>query len=515
MKKKINFYLIAILVLAIVLRFWKLGQVPHGMTWDEAAIAYNGFAIRTVHRDEWLELMPISFRSFGDYKAPFAIYLNGIFTWIFGMNLFAIRLPFALFSILAILGIYLLTKELFYKNKKKEFLATFAAFILTVSPWHLHYSRLGFESGIALSLLIWTVYFLQTYLRKEKIWLLLLASILSALNIYTYHSGKVTVPLLVISFVLLNWQFFKKKWKELLIAGGTASLLLAPFLYDAIWGEGLTRAGSSIFSNGLSFFELIRTFFSNLSSYFSINFLVKGENGGILRHSDGKFGVLNLATFSILIFYLLLLTKKLIKKEKLLNKKQFNLAILWIFLGLLPAVIADGKYHTNRSFLALPGFIILTVLAFEEIKNKFKISLKKLGIVFASFYLFFTGLYQYNYYQNYAKESATDFVDGYVDVFQYLKSLDKSGINKILFTNDYQQAYIYALLVNELSPIAYHGGILALFEFNDHITHADLDRENIIVVASNQDEMLSKKEDHHILGSDGKVKFRIYLPREK
>ena len=26
--------------------------------------------------------------------------------------------------------------------------------------------------------------------------------------------------------------------------------------------------------------------------YFSLDFLLKGENGGILRHSDGKFGVL-------------------------------------------------------------------------------------------------------------------------------------------------------------------------------------------------------------------------------
>ena len=234
-----------------------------------------------------------------------------------------------------------------------------------------------------------------------------------------------------------------------------------------------------------------------------------------MRHSDGKFGVLNLASFSLLIFYLFILIKKLLKKEKILNKRELVFAISWVFLGFLPAIIADGKYHTNRSFLALPGFIILVVLSFLEIEKYFKVSLKKITIVFVSFYLFFTSLYQYNYYQNYAKVSADDFVDGYVDVFEYLKSLDKSGIDKILFTADYQQPYIYALLVNELSPIAYHGGILALFEFNDNITHADLDRKNTIVVASKEDEMLNKKDDKQILGSDGEVKFRIYLPQEK
>ena len=515
MKKKVNFYLVAVLFLAILLRFWKLGQVPHGMTWDEAAIAYNGFAIRTVHRDEWLEFMPISFRSFGDYKAPLAIYLNGLFTWIFGMNLFAIRLPFAIASIFAILGIYLLIKELFYTNKNKEFLATLASFVLTLSPWHIHYSRLGFESGIALSFLIWTFYFLQLYLRKRKLWILLVASFLAVLNIYTYHSGKVTVPLLVISFILFNWKFFKKKWKELLLAGGFSILLLIPFFKDAIWGEGLTRANSSIFSNGLSFLEVVKTFFSNFASYFSFKFLVKGENGGILRHSDGKFGVLNLASFSLLIFYLFILIKKLIKKEKIANKKELLLGITWILLGFLPAVIADGKYHSNRSLLALPGFMILVILAFLETKDFFKVSLKKLAVVFAAFYLFFTSLYQYNYYQNYAKISAGYFVDGYIDVFQYLKSLDKSGVEKILFTADYQQAYIYALLVNKLSPIAYNGGILAVFEFADKINSADLERKNTIVVASKYDDMGQEKEDHQILGSDDEVRFRIYLPQEK
>ncbi|NCQ11990.1 MAG: hypothetical protein GW809_07600, partial [Bacteroidetes bacterium] len=87
------FLVLSILVLSIFLRFYKLGTVPHGMTWDEAAIGYNGFAIFNTRRDEWLQRLPVSFQSFGDYKAPLAIYLNGIFTYLFGLNLFAVRLP--------------------------------------------------------------------------------------------------------------------------------------------------------------------------------------------------------------------------------------------------------------------------------------------------------------------------------------------------------------------------------------------------------------------------------------
>ena len=145
--------LFLILLLAFVLRFYKLAEVPHGMAWDEVAIAYNGFAIFNTRRDEWLQKLPITFRSFGDYKAPFAIYESGIFTALFGMNLWAVRLPFAIYGVLAVLATYLLFKELFYKHENREKWALLAAFILATSPWHIHYSRMAFESGISLSMM--------------------------------------------------------------------------------------------------------------------------------------------------------------------------------------------------------------------------------------------------------------------------------------------------------------------------------------------------------------------------
>ena len=89
---------IFVVLVGVFFRSISLGSIPSGMTWDEAAIGYNGFAIWQTHRDEWLELMPTSFRSFGDYKAPLAIYLNGLFTAVLGMKLWVVRLPFVLAS---------------------------------------------------------------------------------------------------------------------------------------------------------------------------------------------------------------------------------------------------------------------------------------------------------------------------------------------------------------------------------------------------------------------------------
>lgn len=502
MLKKIGF-LSLILFLAFALRFYRLAEVPHGMAWDEAAIAYNGFAIFNTRRDEWLQKLPTSFRSFGDYKAPLAIYQSGFFTAIFGMNLFAVRLPFAIYGVLAVLGIYLLSKELFYKDKNKERWALLASFILAISPWSIHYSRIAFESGLALSLMIWALLFFSRYLRLEKIINLILAALLSILAIYAYHSSKITIPILFLFLFLNNFSFFKTKFKHLLITGLIGLAMLYPFLYDSFFANGLTRASTTLFSQGMNFFDLSRSLFGNFLSYFSPNYLIFGENMGNFRHGDGRFGVIE--PISLIMIIISLLTKKH-------DKKLFSLAWIMIIFGLAPAIISDGQSSSNRSILALPGIILLTVLAiksiFESLGKHKKIFFNMLIVL----YLIFLGFYQINYYKNYAKQSAENFMDGYLETFGYLRSLDRSQIKQIVFTNDYQQAYIYALFAFEVNPIAYQGGILNLFFFTDKIDQSDLEKENTIVVASKFDQMGERKADKIINGSDGEGRFFIYLP---
>src|SRR3990167_2698227 len=195
-----------VLVLAAVLRLYQLGQVPHGMTWDEAAIGYNGFAIFTTRRDEWLTRLPVSFWSFGDYKAPLAIYVNGLFTFLFGMSLFAVRLPFALAGIAAILGMIYLVKIVLEQTDIKpariRLFAIIAGVLLALSPWHLHFSRIGFESGMALTFYIWGMYFFFKALVVVKQWRRYVDFLLSIMafvaSVYTYHSAKIAAPLLVL-----------------------------------------------------------------------------------------------------------------------------------------------------------------------------------------------------------------------------------------------------------------------------------------------------------------------------
>ena len=514
-KKKLKrcLWLLAILLLATALRFFQLGRVPAGMAVDEVAIGYNGFAIWQTRRDEWLEFLPISFRSYGDYKAPLAIYLNGISTALFGLNLWAVRLPFAVFSILAILGFYLLVKELLIQSKMDKNLALWAAFFLALSPWHIHYSRLGFEAGIALSLLIWALYFFYRYFRQQKFWQMALSAILACLTLYTYHSSKITIPLLFGIVFLLQLKKTKIKWTHLIITLVLSLFLLSPLAYDAIYGEGLTRAGSSILLAEMALGEKLKILGDNTLSYFSWDFLAKGQVMGQLRHGDARFGVLTYPALALIITYILSLFSNKVPFNQA-SKKILKLMGIWLIVGYLPAIMGDQPYHSNRALLALPAWILLELVAFERLRQFFKDHKWGLNYLVILAYFLFLLTYQRHYYLTYRQASAEAFSEGYLETIDYLKSLDKNGVEKILFTNDYQHAYIYVLFGNELSPIAYHGGILVNYQFLEKIDFQDLYREKTIVVTSQEDEMLHYQPDHIVYGSDGSERFRIYLPKE-
>ncbi len=102
-----------IVLLAVALRLWHLGSVPSSMNADEIAIGYNSYSILKTGKDEYGASMPLSFRSFDDYKAPLYIYLTVPFVALLGLTDIAVRLPSAVAGIITVLFTYWLVLELF------------------------------------------------------------------------------------------------------------------------------------------------------------------------------------------------------------------------------------------------------------------------------------------------------------------------------------------------------------------------------------------------------------------
>jgi 4-amino-4-deoxy-L-arabinose transferase-like glycosyltransferase len=521
-------FIAIILFFAFFLRVYKLGEVPHGMTWDEAAIGYNGYAIFNTRRDEWINRLPISFRSFGDYKAPFAIYLNGFFTFLFGMNLFAVRLPFVLIGVSAVLAIILLVRELgstfSWKTHQTFWLSLIAGIALTISPWHLHYSRTGFESGIALAFTVWGMYFLIKAINNKGALLpLLLSTVSFVLTLYTYHSSKLVTPLLVVITVFIFRKTVVTSFKKIIGAGLFAAIALYPLLKDSLYGKGLERASTLIFNQADTSSQIAMTFFKQFFAHLNPTFLVLGETTSF-RHGDGKWGVVLPITFILIVVGLLFFVNRIKNKKKI---QPYLLSIGWIIIGIIPAALGvELVPHSNRSLLALPGFLLLSLVAAKDFsiwltstrlnkkiigshgeKNMVWVSVIGMMIFIQS--LFFV-TYLRDYYTHFAKVSADDFKDGYLEAFEYVTQFEKDK-EKIVFTSEYGQPYIFALFSRKTNPIWYQGGSLIKYEFTE-VDVGDLQRKNAIIVAGRDSEFMKPEEaDKVIYGSDGEVRFKIYL----
>lgn len=515
---------IFIIFLATLLRSYQFAQIPHGMTWDEAAIGYNGYAVATTRRDEWLDFLPISFQSFGDYKAPFAIYLVGLFTLIFDLSLFTVRLPFLLSSIFTVFAVMLLAKKVFAFNEKYKYhLSLLAGFLVTISPWHFHYSRVGFESQMALTFFVIAYLLLLNAFEKTKVKTiyLLLAISFFVLMIYTYHSSKVFVPLFALYFLFAN---FKTIWQEKIkisFAVIFGILLLIPFIYDSFWGAGLTRAGVVVLDINI---------LKNFLAHFSTNFLIFGETN-TLRHGTGTIGVLYPTTFIFVIAGLIACYTNYFKNDEKAHLKSF---LFIIFAGILPAAITNESPHSNRAFLSFIGFIFVSIYGFlylaekiyhSELNKSLVGSKDETNIVIKSFIgtvLFLeiiTSVYFFNHYFHvFAKTSANDFKDGYIEAMQIAKKYEKGigvePVEKIVFSNFYGQPYIYAIFVRQTNPINYRGGSLIKYQFSDKVDISDLERPNALVIGSSNDELPIQKADYLIYGSDGQVKFKIFDTRK-
>jgi hypothetical protein len=71
---------LASVVAVMAFQLWVTPSNPPGYHRDEAALSYNAYSITTTGRDEDGAVMPLFFRSYGDYKSPLYPYmLAGIF----------------------------------------------------------------------------------------------------------------------------------------------------------------------------------------------------------------------------------------------------------------------------------------------------------------------------------------------------------------------------------------------------------------------------------------------------
>jgi GT2 family glycosyltransferase len=494
---------------------------PPGLSVDEAAIAYNGYGIWQQRRDEWLNRLPVSFRSFGDYKAPLAIYLNGFFTTIFGREIWVIRLPFALISVGSIWLLMLLASLLLKEDKPNYYHHAAALGLLaTTSPWLLHFGHLGFENNLALFFtLAGLVSFLTfaTTLGARPLapasWRarffnlpLFLTSLSWSLALYSYHSAKITLPFLALGLLIIYHRQLQRHFRSLIFPLLLAVLILAPLVYDSFYGQGLQRAGTLwLTDNHLSPSAKLSRLVTGWQAHLSPQFLLFGQVDPVaesapvptpnLRHGDGQTGVLNFATFILILVFLISLC--LSPPARRQSRLLVAVALTLLLAGLLPAVLATPFPHPNRAYLAFPGFLLLALGGLANWRFLWQ-KRRQYASAFLYLLLVLQALFFLSWRQHYLKVftptptpppalSASHqlisqlYAQNLLDACRHLWQLASSA-DQILIASGREHEYLYVLLATGAPPISWQHGALNQFKFVNRIQAADLARPRTLLL---------------------------------
>jgi hypothetical protein len=222
------------------LRLWQVHTLPPAPYWEEVALGYDAYSIVKTGKDHHGADAPlVAFESFGDWKPSGYFYALVPSIAVFGLQVFAVRLP----SVLAGIGLvwlfpWFLTVVL--GRKLTPSLELGARLVAALSPWLIVFARGGWEVNVAFFLMIAGCLLWHTALKKQQhpqFWLYGVgAVVLLVAAMYTYHALRLIAPFWALLFTLqaLPLSSWKKSWLailgKLLLVGLLAVVLLLPIL---------------------------------------------------------------------------------------------------------------------------------------------------------------------------------------------------------------------------------------------------------------------------------------------
>ncbi|MEA2113547.1 MAG: glycosyltransferase family 39 protein [Patescibacteria group bacterium] len=491
-KNKTIILLLLILFVAVFFRVWHLDSAPPGLYPDEAMNANN--ALESLNDNQFKLFYPENNGREGLY-----IWFVAFIFKIFGPSVWSFRLASAVLGILTIPALYLLTKELFHPFPRhredssphschrerplgarqsrfisiqyfNEKIALLSAFFLSISFWHVNFSRIGFRAILVPLLMCFSFYFLLRAFRKNNLPNYILAGIFFGLGFYSYiafRAAAIFLGIVLLARMISYWQkrrpisinwpnlwnkiYLKDGWWKVDVFLIIILLVALPmgfyFLQNPQDLTGRT-GGVSVFSAEQPLIELGK---SAVKVFFMFN--VFGDWNWWHNYAGSP-----MLAWPIGILFILGIISA-VKKLFLPEKERSIFLLSWFAIMLLPAVLTyEGMPHALRAIGIIPVVCILSSLGYCRLSEKIS-SMKIKGVkYFAAFLLIFIilypGLKNFNkYFFDWAKrpETASAFSYDYVKIGQYLNTLP-AQVKKYVIVNEKGTPY-YGLSIAAQTPI--------------------------------------------------------------
>ena len=482
--------IIAVVILAAVLRFYQLGYSPPSLYWEEAALGYDAYSILKTGKDFHGNPWPLTaFESFGDWKPSLYFYTTVPSVAIFGLTPLAVRFPSALFGTLTVLLVYFLVKD------KRVGLA--AAALLAISPWHLQLSRAGFEANLGLFLVVLGWFWSPAL----------------ALSMYAYHANRLLAPLLFL--VLAASGRIKKVWLNSFVFLVLALPLVLQFNSPVIRQRfSETSALSSltpiIRSNELiavdgntwwarvlhhRFWHYKDIIVDHYLDHFNFNFLFLTGDANP-RHSIQVVGGLFLIQLPLILFGL---------------RRHWPL-LTWLLLAPIPAALTVATPHALRSLAMLIPLTIFSAYGLMKLPKKY--------LALISFILAFEfSRYLVSYYKTYPKIYSSQWQYGYAQMLGVVKER-QDQYQQIFITRELGRPSMYYWFYMQTDPRQVQavndqvkkdqGEYLEFGKIRFGPAPAQLPANSLVVLGPSDALQDKAKLIEEIYDLSGKLAFRIY-----
>lgn len=472
-----NKLVIVTLIISAILRIWNLNNVPPHLTPDEAALGYNAYSILKTGRDEYGKVMPLIFKSFGDYKPGLFVYATVPFVGIMGLNEWSVRLPSALFGITIVYLLYLISKKMFVENNpipENKLLPLIVALVASTNPWLIYFSRGAWEVNLSLMLtLLGLLFFLKSFNNYK---FLILSSLFFAMTLLAYQGAKLSTGIVLVLLFVVYWKKFWSIPKKYLIGSVFLGFLISlPILFSLFSGQTGRLEVFSVFSyprpkdyiqimlnqggekigdiNYYLFhgetYNFLRGVLGRWFNHFSGRFLFFGGDWSNPRHSAPYQGVLLLIDMLSLVVGLFVIFKDKINKENLYF-------LLWLVLAPLPAILSRDQVHAVRSFnMAIP-LSIISAVGFNYLVSWIKtLKFSKVFYVVLALCYTLSSLYFIDsYFIHLPRHDSKLWEYGYKQIVETVTPI-KDNYKKVVVQQSFAQPYIYFLFFNQYDPAQY------------------------------------------------------------
>jgi len=466
------------IVIALLLWLPQFGTLPSGLNRDEAALGYNAYSLLKTGKDEWAKSWPISITSFGDQKLPGYVYTLIPFIAVFGLEAWVIRLPSLLAGLCVVIGMGLiaiqLSKSFGFSDTLRLVSSFFVMLLLAISPWHMHFSRVAYESHLAMALFVLGTLAFLSGIESAKVStqriLLASAALLWSLTVLTYHSYHIFTPLFILALGIIYFPSLKKvnpvtlilsfliglSVVSLLFTGGVMqansvkSRGISPFSTDKLLGQATEYRSLEVFPPFLS--KVLFNKITEGSVVFAQNYVktISGEFFFIHGSGHGDHNPANMNNMHLFLAPLIFLGVLGLWQHK--NQKAAQLLIAWLLIALVPSSLTISSLHEVRIAAVFPVLELVAVIGlvylFSQISSvwlKRTVAIVMIVIVLLSVIRTFYG------YTLLAPRTAVDNYP-YHELAQVIYSYEQQGYPVI--TQSFSSSpYIWYLMENKIDPV--------------------------------------------------------------